>query len=102
MRSWLQDAGPAGSQAGPWPHIAHPAPINHELTRYYLLCLGVLLKALFGGSGNIMNKKIENQPPPFRDAHPPPHVHIAHSAFRQTSHSVAHHLLVDEQDGKIW
>ena len=56
------------SQADHWPNIVHPSSPNPELTHCYLLHMGILLKVLFGEPGEIIKKKIENQPPCFRDA----------------------------------
>lgn len=57
-----------GSQADHWPNIVRPSSPNTELTHCYLLRIGVFLKVLFEEPGKIMKKKIENQPPRFKDA----------------------------------
>lgn len=88
-----------GSQADHWPNIVYPSSPNPELTHCYLLRIGVFLKVLFGEPGKIMKKKIESQPPHFRDA-PLPSTCIHH--ISQTSHHATHHSLKDKQDGKIW
>lgn len=56
------------SQADHWPNIVRPSSPNAELTHCYLLRIGVFLKVLFEEPGKIMKKKIENQPPRFKDA----------------------------------